>query len=101
LLIPEDPLYNYSMGRKPRAPEYTSAELGDMWRCTKCKAVLPTGAFNKDRNTGSGLSSWCKACTSAHHSQRYQATKDLIQEQATYIADLEERLRQTQPTLPT
>lgn len=38
---------------------------GHHW-CTKCRAVKPVGAFVKNKNTRTGLASWCKECLYAN-----------------------------------
>jgi epoxyqueuosine reductase QueG len=85
------------MGRPTRRPVYVHPEYGDMWKCTKCTNVLPTGAFDKNRSAHSGISSWCKECSGKYHSERHYSLTERIQDLETYVAELEARLELDAP----
>lgn len=56
--------------------ETISAELTEK-RCPKCETVKPASAFHANPARRTGLSSWCKGCSSTHYYQtdRYRARR--------------------------
>jgi hypothetical protein len=50
----------------------------NMFRCTKCKEVLPRDNFSSNSSRPSGLQDWCKKCSGAAWQLYYQKNKERL-----------------------